>query len=142
MRINLAAIGIDVHVHCMPGDEMYTRLFRANEPWDIAIESYGSTYNDPGEFINGIATNDEFNFSHYHDDRLSRRIRAASRLSGIRRSQAYATIDLELTRDIVPRINFANVTQQDFFSARIGCQLHQPMAGMDLGALCIRPADD
>ena len=69
------------------------------------------------------------------------------RLQGIRhktrpRAQAYAKIDLALTRDTVPRINFANIIQQDFFSARIGCQLYQPMVGMDLGALRIRTAAD
>ena len=138
IRNNLAAIGIDVHVHCMPGDEMYTRLFRHNEPWDIAIVGYGADYNDPGEFINGIATDDEFNFTHYHDPRLSRRIHAASRLSGISRAQAYAKIDLALTRDIVPWINFATKIQQDFFSARIGCHLYQPVQGIDLAALCVR----
>jgi YVTN family beta-propeller protein len=142
IKNNLAAIGIDVQVHCMPGDEMYTRLFRPDEPWDIAIDGYGATYNDPGEFLNGIATDNEFNFTHYHDPKLSRRIRAASRLSGIPRAQAYAKIDLMLTRDTVPWINFANETAQAFFSARIGCQLYQPVSGMDLGALCIRTAAD
>lgn len=29
-------------------------------------------------------------------------------------------------------------TEQDFFSTRIGCQLYQPIYGMDLGALCVR----
>lgn len=142
IKNNLAAIGIDVHVHPMQGDEMYTRLFRRNEPWDIAIASYGSSYNDPGEFINGLATDDNFNVTHYHDPGLSRRIRAASRLSGIRRAQAYASIDLALTRDTVPWINFANPINQAFFSARIGCQLYQPMVGMDLAALCIRTRHD
>ena len=142
IKNNLAAIGIDVHVHCMPGDGFFTRMFLPNEPWDIAIDGYGANYNDPGEFINGLATDNEFNFTHYHDPRLSRAIRAASRLSGIPRAQAYAKIDLALTRDTVPSINFANVIQQDFFSARIGCQLYQPMVGMDLGALCIRTAAD
>ena len=42
----------------------------------------------------------------------------------------------------MPWINFANVIQQDFFSARIGCQLYQPMVGMDLAALCIRTGHD
>ena len=42
----------------------------------------------------------------------------------------------------MPRIDFANAIQQDFFSARIGCQLYQPMVGMDLGALCIRTGHD
>ena len=59
IKNNLAAIGIDVHVHCMPGDEFYTRMFRPNEPWDIAIDGYGANYNDPGEFINGLATDDD-----------------------------------------------------------------------------------
>ena len=67
IKNNLAAIGIDVHVHCMPGDGFFTRMFRPNEPWDIAIDGYGANYNDPGEFINGLATDNEFNFTHYHD---------------------------------------------------------------------------
>jgi YVTN family beta-propeller protein len=138
IKNNLAAIGIDVHVHCMPGDEAYTRIFRPNEPWDIFIDGYGADYNDPGEFINGIATDNDFDFTHYHDPGLSRRIRAASRLSGVPRAQAYARIDLALTRDTVPWINFANDIEQDFFSARIGCQLSQPVEGIDLAALCVR----
>jgi hypothetical protein len=27
---------------------------------------------------------------------------------------------------------------RNFFSARIGCQLYQPVYGTDLGALCVR----
>jgi ABC-type transport system substrate-binding protein len=137
IKNDLAAIGIDVDVHCVPGDEMWTLLSR--RPWDIAIDEYGASYNDPGQFINGLATNDAFNVGHYDDPGLNQRIRAASRLSGIARAHAYARIDLALTRDIVPRINFANPIQQDFFSSRIGCQLYQPVVGMDLAALCIRP---
>jgi peptide/nickel transport system substrate-binding protein len=138
IKNNLAAIGIDVHVHCMPGDAFFTRLFRPNEPWDMAIDAYGANYNDPAEFINGLAVDNEFNFSHYHDPGLSRRIRAASRLSGVARAEAYARIDLALTRDVVPVITFANTVAQDFFSARIGCQLYQPVEGIDLAALCVR----
>ncbi|HEX4526609.1 MAG TPA: ABC transporter substrate-binding protein [Gaiellaceae bacterium] len=138
VKNNLAAIGIDVHVHCMPGDDFYTRLFRPNEPWDMDIESYGADYPDPGEFIDGLALDDTFNLSHYHDAGLSRRIRAASRLSGVARAEAYAKLDLTVTRDVVPRVNFANGVGQDFFSARIGCQLFQPVEGIDLAALCVR----
>jgi hypothetical protein len=32
----------------------------------------------------------------------------------------------------------ANLTGDDFFSSRIGCQVFQPIYGMDLGALCRR----
>jgi ABC-type oligopeptide transport system substrate-binding subunit len=139
VKNNLAAIGIDVHIHCMPGDEFYTRLSRPHEPYDMDIESWGADYNDPGEFIDIFATDSALNFNSYHDPGLSRRIRAASRLSGLARAQAYAALDLTLTRDAVPRIVFANGVAQDFFSARIGCQLEQPVEGIDLAALCIRP---
>jgi hypothetical protein len=104
----------------------------------MAIWGYGSDYADPAEFINGFAIDDDFNATHYHDPALSRRIHAASRLSGVPRAQAYARIDLALTRDAVPVINFDNAFRQDFFSARIGCQLFQPVEGIDLAALCIR----
>jgi hypothetical protein len=40
----------------------------------------------------------------------------------------------------VPQISFANPLEQDFFSARIGCQVNQPLVGIDLAALCIRPS--
>ena len=138
VKNNLAAIGIDVHIRYEPA--MWTLLGRPNEPWDIAIDHFGANYGDPGEFVNVFATLDWWNFSHYHDPALSRRILAASRLSGVARAQAYAGIDLALTRDVVPRISFANPLEQDFFSARIGCQLYQPVVGMDLAALCIRPS--
>ena len=39
----------------------------------------------------------------------------------------------------MPAIYFGNGLAQDLFSARTGCQLYQPLEGMDLGALCIRP---
>jgi hypothetical protein len=35
-------------------------------------------------------------------------------------------------------VAYANESEHDFFSARIGCQLYAPIAGMDLGSLCIR----
>ena len=35
---HLAAIGIDVQVRCMPGDEVSQRVFRRKEPWDISVD--------------------------------------------------------------------------------------------------------
>ena len=31
-----------------------------------------------------------------------------------------------------------NGAEQDFFSARVGCQVYQPIYGIDLGSLCLR----
>src|SRR5262249_48791192 len=63
IKNNLAAIGIDVQIHC--GGPMWTLLGRPNEPWDIAIDHFGANYGDPSEFINGFATLDWWNYSHY-----------------------------------------------------------------------------
>ena len=35
-------------------------------------------------------------------------------------------------------VALVNLTRQDFFSARMGCQLYQPVYGMDYTALCMR----
>ena len=43
-----------------------------------------------------------------------------------------------MVRDGAPWAVFGNETSHDFFSARIGCQVYQPVYGIDLGALCIR----
>jgi hypothetical protein len=37
-----------------------------------------------------------------------------------------------------PWIAFSIETSHDFFSARTGCQVYQPVYGIDLGALCLR----
>jgi YVTN family beta-propeller protein len=134
IKNNLAAIGIDVHVHCVPGDVMWTLLSRPNEPWDIAVDGGASDYADPSDFIYQLPAG-------VGSPSLNRRILAASRLTGPARAQAYAKLDLTLTRDIVPQINYSNAINQNFFSARIGCQLYQPLFGIDLDALCIRKAD-
>ena len=135
IKNNLAAIGIDVHIHCVPGDEMWTLLGRPNEPWDLAVDTYGANTDDPGEFINGLARDDALQTTTPGSARGSAPPRASPALAAPRPTPGSTW---QLTRDIVPWINVDNPIQQDFFSARIGCQLYQPMVGVDLGALCIR----
>jgi hypothetical protein len=67
-----------------------------------------------------------------------RRLDAAARLSGPARYAAYATLDADLAGKAAPMIAFGVQLTQDFFSARIGCQVFQPTYGIDLAALCIK----
>jgi hypothetical protein len=39
---------------------------------------------------------------------------------------------------IAPAAAIAVDASRDFFAARIGCQVYQPVSGMDLAALCLR----
>jgi hypothetical protein len=68
----------------------------------------------------------------------NRRLEAAARLSGAQRYSAYAFLDADLARKMAPFAVLFNPSELDFFSARMGCQVYQPIYGVDLAALCIR----
>jgi len=69
---------------------------------------------------------------------VNRKLKAAARLSGARRYREYNRLALELQRDLAPAAAFATTASRDFFSARIGCQVYQPVFGIDIAALCLR----
>jgi hypothetical protein len=83
----------------------------------------------------GIATSDSAAFD---DPAFDRQLRAAATLSGARRYRTYSQLELELERDLAPAAAFATNASRDFFSARMGCQLYQPVYGIDLAGLCLR----
>ena len=134
---DLAAIRIDVRVRCMPGDQFWERILFHPEDWDMAVDGSGIS-NDPADFLDSFRTAAS-NVGGFHEPRYTRMLRVASRLSGTRRAAAYARIDDELVRDAAPSIAFATERAHNFFSARMGCQVFQPVYGIDLAALCIRP---
>jgi hypothetical protein len=78
------------------------------------------------------------NFSYFNDPRFKRQFHADNELSGPERYRAFAQLELELERDYAPAAAFTVDASRDFFSARMGCQLYQPVFGMDLAALCLR----
>ena len=63
---------------------------------------------------------------------------AAARLSGDRRTRAYARLDRELAAEAAPAAPFATGTTTHFLSARMGCQVLHPIFGLDLTTLCVR----
>ena len=76
---DLAAIGIDVRVRCMPGDQFWPRiLLHPDEPWDMAVVGWAG-YNDPTDFLDSLQQDTASNVSHFHDPRYTRMLRAASR---------------------------------------------------------------
>ena len=67
--------------------------------------------------------------------------RAAEELLGRSlRWPSYGKLDADLVRNAAPWAAYLNLLSHDFFSARMGCQVYQPVYGMDLAALCIRQA--
>jgi len=80
-------------------------------------------------------------FPPFDDPVYKRKLAAAARLSGPPRYLAYGRLDADLARNAAPWVAIGNSLSQDFFSARMGCQVFQPVYGfMNLSALCIRPS--
>jgi ABC-type oligopeptide transport system substrate-binding subunit len=131
---NLRGLGLNVDVREFPKDELFQRAGRKGEPWDILTSHWGFDYVDPYDFLN-VLLGQQIKQT---DPRLSRKLERVARLSGQARYRAYAALSVELARMAAPWVTYATGTSRDFFSARIGCQLFQPVYGMDLAALCTR----
>ena len=76
--------------------------------------------------------------AYFDESRYNRRLDAAARLTGSRRYRAYGALDVRIARDAAPYIALANPARVDFFSSRMGCEVDQPVYGVDLAALCVR----
>jgi peptide/nickel transport system substrate-binding protein len=143
VRRDLRPLDIDVQVRAFPLDAFFARIGRRGEPFDLAVAGWAAGSADPGQLgqlFDGrtIRATGNIDLSYFDDPAVNRRIDAAAKLSGARRYRAYSRLQLELERDLVPAAAFARDASRDFFSARIGCQLYQPVYGIDLGALCLR----
>ena len=139
VKANLAAIGITLHIHPLPSAELNSRLARPGEPWDITFQNYGADFPDPADFINNLFDPaSPHNLGRFNDPAFTRRMRQAATLSGERRLRAYVRLDEDLTRNDPPAAAWGNGTVREFFSARVGCQIYQPVWGFDLGTICLR----
>jgi YVTN family beta-propeller protein len=135
---NLRAIGIETEVRVFPFRELLSRLARKGEPFDLVYMGNTTSSPDPGGFFLGLLTGTLIRATSDADVPFRDKLEAAARLTGRRRSRAYAELDAELARTDAPWVAIATQAQHDFFSARMGCHLHHPIYGVDFGALCVR----
>ena len=143
VKTNLKTIGLDVHVKLFADPVMVEKAGTPGEPVDIVLVPWIPDYPDPASVMTivdpeAIEGNPPVNFARFDDPAFGRRLAAAAELSGPSRYIAYGRLDLDLTRGPAPMAAFGNESAHDFFSARIGCQVYNPIYGMDLAALCIR----
>ena len=138
MRSNLGAIGIDLEVREFPIPQLFERLARPDEPFDIGWTNWFFDYADPFSYINLQFGDDAFPYARFDDPHWQRRMEAVARLSGEARMRAYATLDRELADEAAPAAPFATGTTTHFLSSRMGCQILHPIYGLDLAALCVR----
>ena len=136
---DLAGIGLRVEVKIFDHSTLYARLATPNEPFDIAFGTWLTDYPDPAEMLDGMLADPSgyptFNDSEYEQERA-----AAGQLTGSERYLAFGKLALHVARDAAPIVAYGNsVSEQEFFSSRIGCQTYAFYVGADLAALCARP---
>jgi YVTN family beta-propeller protein len=141
IQTDLAAVGITVTTIQLPAPTFFARVAKPGEPWDIATANWGADFADPFTMINELfdPAFAAVNFSRFNNPVLIARMRQAAKLSGARRLQAYVRLDEDLTRNDPPVAAWGNGTFRDFFSPRVGCQIYQPIYGLDVGSVCLRP---
>jgi DNA-binding winged helix-turn-helix (wHTH) protein len=148
VKNNLKTIGIDVDVKLFGKGVLFKRLGRKDEPYDMVTTGWFVDYPDPADFLslldgrvldkNSYLSGAFENLAKYDDPNFNRRLVAAERLSGPTRYSTHSRLEHDMVRNGAPWIAFGNETSHDFFSARTGCRVYQPVYGMDLGALCLR----
>jgi ABC-type transport system substrate-binding protein len=144
VRKNLARIGIDVQIRAMPKAVMFARAAAPHPGYDLLLFGWAADYPDPANFLvplfsRTLATAAGVGqFTRFDDPAYNRALARASGLTGAKRARVYAQLARSLARDAAPAVAYENDESRDFFSARIGCQIFQPIYGMDIGALCLR----
>ena len=143
IKENLAALGLDVDIREFPSGELVERAGTRGEPFDLVVTQWGADYADPENFLNvlldqRIRQQGNFNLAYYRDPDHARELDRAARLSGAARTRAYAALSVEIARDAAPWVAYVVGGSRDLFSARVECQVFQPVYGMDLGSFCLR----
>jgi ABC-type transport system substrate-binding protein len=139
VKKDLKAIDIDVEIKVFPQIALYTKFIRGwakGTGYDLALAAWWPEDADPESGLN-VPLERVF-VPAFDDPAYRRKLAAAARLSGPRRYLAYEKLDADLARNAAPWVAYASELSADFFSARMGCQIYNPVYGIDLAALCIK----
>ena len=141
VKTDLAAIGIGVDVLAYPKAIMYRKLSTPGEPYDIATVGWNMDFPDPSDYLAPLLdpAQPAFEFSRFDDPKTTAALHAAETIDGPARYTTYGRLADEIARRSAPMIVYSVDLARDYFSDRIGCQLYQPVYGMDLTHLCLRP---
>ncbi len=135
----LAKIGIDVVERDFPASEFLQKVKTPGEPVDLYLGGTDPLYADPSQFLNDVLVGPYIAALAPHDPATLAGLAASAKLAGQARARSYGRVDVELAKNKVPLVPLGYAINHDFFSRRVGCQVDQPIYGMDLAAMCLRP---
>lgn len=139
----LGRIGIHLRVKKFPGEAVYRAAVQPNAAYDMVAFGWEPNWLDPSNVLapffdaSSIGKPTNVNFANFANRGMSARIRAALRLYPPERYRAFARLEQTLERES-PLLAYSVVPSTNLFSSKIGCQVYQPLYGVDLAALCVR----
>jgi len=141
IRGSLAPLGITVKIKAF--DDPYAPAEAAGSRYDMLDAGWYLDWPEPSAMLNGLLTSGGYRPSWLPPpleipSSYSRRLDNAGRLTGRARESAYARLQIDVERHVVPFAVYSQARIPEFFSARMGCLLTNPVMGaVDLGALCV-----
>jgi ABC-type transport system substrate-binding protein len=140
VKASLARIGLEVRVDrkAVPYE------VASGTHWEMLDSGWYYDWPDPAAFLNVFFDPNAFRPPFSPPTELvppayRRMLEAADRLRGAARAAAYRSLAARLERDVAPIAVYGAPVTPEFFSARMGCQVEQPVIGaVDIGALCVR----
>jgi ABC-type transport system substrate-binding protein len=142
----LRAIGFD-NIRDVPfSSGIFTALGRRGNDYDLAVVAWAADFPDPYGYVNTLLSGDTIretrntNTAYFNDPEANRLMRAAARLTGRKRLEAYGKLDLLIQERWAPLVVLDRRNAREFFSARIDTKsiFQSPVYGLDLGRLALR----
>jgi ABC-type oligopeptide transport system substrate-binding subunit len=133
-KFNLAKIGLDLEIKTFSVPVLLERAEKRDEPFDIMIINWLVDFPDPANVFNDMLSRPMIQ---YESARFGPRIRAAARLSGEARYDAYAKLDRELMREDPPIAPIVIQNSRILISVDTGCFSWQPvLSHPNYAAIC------
>lgn len=120
----------------LPIRDVFHKAGKPDKPFDLAWGGWLYDYLDPAAMLTSTLEDSSAGPA-FDDPAYQHRLAAAARLTGSGRYLTYGQLDLDLARYAAPLAACDNLTEHDFYSARIGCQTFG-IYSMDLAALCTK----
>jgi YVTN family beta-propeller protein len=144
IQAELKPIGISVEIVEIPGSGPEYRAGIRGASFDLVLTEWFPVYTDPAGTLNfffdgrSIRAKGNSNYSYFDDPAYNRKLAAAAALAGQQRYAAYEKLEADLLRNASPAAPILHRDEQEFFSARVGCVVYEPIYTIDLAALCLR----
>ncbi len=143
-QYNLKQIGLDVQVQLFSRGVQIEKEGTRGAEFDFTTEAWVADYADPFDFLNVLLSGDSLhdsnnnNVAYFNDPKYNKAMSAASRLIGAKRYTTYGALDIDITKNNPAWAVRANINDRIFVSKRTGCFTFNPVAYVDLAALCIK----